>query len=160
LMSHKAIDLIQEGDILVIDVGGYTGSAVGGYLMSRKMISKKASGVVVDGAWRDLKEITEHRFPVFARAWTPSGPHKDLPGSVNVPISCGGVVVKPCDVIVGDDDGLVVIPFESLTDILVKAAEIHEKEKAIMADTRKEIIEAPSPYTTDERLRKMGIKIV
>jgi 4-hydroxy-4-methyl-2-oxoglutarate aldolase len=159
LMSHAAIDLMQEGDVLVIDVGGYTRSAVGGFLMSRKMISKKVAGVVVDGAWRDHKEITEHRFPVFARAWTPGGPHKDLPGSVNMPLTCGGVVVRPGDVVVGDEDGLAVIPLESVNDVLEKAKEINEKEKGIIMDDRREVVEAPSPYATEERLRKMGITI-
>lgn len=160
LMSHVAIDLMKEGDVLVVDAGGYTASAVGGFLMSRKMISKKAEGVVIDGAWRDLNEIMKHRFPVFSKAWTPGGPHKDLPGSVNVPVSCGGVVVKPGDIIVGDDDGLCVIPLDLVTEVIAKANEIHDRETSIISDTRKEVIEAPSPYASSERLRNMGIKVI
>jgi 4-hydroxy-4-methyl-2-oxoglutarate aldolase len=157
LMTHAAIDLMCEGDVLVVDVGGYTGSAVGGFLMSRKMISKRVEGV--DGAWRDHKEINDHSFSVFARAWTPSGPHKNLPGSVNVPITCGGVVVKPGDIIVGDDDGVVVIPLDLASAVLKKASEINQHESKIINDERKEVVEAPSPYASEEKLRQLGVTI-
>lgn len=157
LMSHAAIDVIQGGDVLVIDAGGYTGSAVGGFLMSRKMISKKASGVVVDGAWRDKNEVAGAGFPVFARAWTPGGPHKDVPGSVNIPVTVGGVLVNPGDIIVGDDDGLVVVPRESAAVTLEKAMEIASRERKVVGEERKSEIEKPSPYASQERLMGLGV---
>ena len=159
LMSHAAIDLMKAGDVLVVDAGGHVGSAVGGFLMSRKMISKGAAGVVVDGAWRDRTEITRARFPVFCRAWQPGGPHKDQPGSVNVAVTVGGVVVHPGDVLVGDDDGVVVVPRESAAEVLEKARDIHERESETVADDRREVIEKPSPYAGEKRLKALGVTI-
>lgn len=157
LMSHAAIDLMQRGDILVVDAGGYTRTAVGGFLMSRKMMSKDAGGVVVDGAWRDRAEIAKARFPVYCRAWQPGGPHKDLPGSVNIPVTVGGVMVHPGDIIVGDDDGLVVVPLDSADEVLAQAQEIRAKESQTIDETSAEVMQRPNPAATEERLRKLGV---
>jgi 4-hydroxy-4-methyl-2-oxoglutarate aldolase len=157
LMSHAAIDIIQSGDVLVIDAGGYVGTAVGGFLMSRKMISKGCRGVVVDGAWRDKKEVSEAGFPVFARAWTPGGPHKDVPGSVNVPVTIGGILVNPGDIIVGDDDGVVVVPRDEAAEILERGMEISSREEKTISEKRKPEIEKPSTYASEGRLREMGV---
>jgi len=158
LMSHAATDLMQQGDVLVIDAGGYTRTAVGGFLMSKKMISKGVVGVVVDGAWRDRAEIAEARFPVYCRAWQPGGPHKDVLGSVNVPVSCGGVVVHPGDIIVGDDDGAAVVPLASADAVLALAQEIRAKENKTMAETNDAAIQRPNPSATEDRLRKLGVE--
>jgi 4-hydroxy-4-methyl-2-oxoglutarate aldolase len=157
LMSHAAIDLIQTGDVLVIDAGGYLGSAVGGFLMSRKMISKGCRGVVVDGAWRDKKEVSDAKFPVFAKAWTPGGPHKDVPGSVNVPVTIGGVLVNPGDIIVGDDDGVVIVPREDAAEILEEGMKISSREEKVISEKRKSEIEKQSTYASEDRLSKMGV---
>jgi len=157
LMSHAAIDLMQRGDILVVDAGGYTRTAVGGFLMSRKMMSKDAGGVVVDGAWRDRAEIAKARFPVYCRAWQPGGPHKDLPGFVNIPVTVGGVMVHPGDIIVGDDDGLVVVPLDSADEVLAQAQEIRAKESQTIDETSAEVMQRPNPAATEERLRKLGV---
>lgn len=159
LMSHVAFDLAEKGDVIVIDAGGYTGTAVGGFLMVRKLISKEVEAVVVDGAWRDKTEIMEKEFPVFARAWQPGGPHKNQAGSVNVPVTCGGVVVNPGDIIVGDDDGIVVVPKDNADEILEAARAIQKREKAIINDTRKESMEKPNAYASDERLKELGVEI-
>ena len=156
LMSHAAIDLMERGDVLVVDAGGYTRTAVGGFLMSRKMMSKGAEGVVVDGAWRDRAEITKARFPVYCRAWQPGGPHKDVPGSVNVPVTVGGVVVHPGDIMVGDDDGLVVVPRDSADEVIARAQEIRAHEDEVMASSD-EVTQRPNPAATEERLRKLGV---
>jgi 4-hydroxy-4-methyl-2-oxoglutarate aldolase len=156
LMSHAAIDLMQRGDVLAVDAGGYTGTAVGGFLMSRKMMSKGVEGVVVDGAWRDRSEITKAKFPVYCRAWQPGGPHKDVPGSVNLPVSIGGVVVHPGDVIIGDDDGVVIVPSDSLDDVLARAQSIRAREDDVLA-APDDVIQRPNPAATEERLRKLGV---
>ncbi|OGD44405.1 hypothetical protein A3K69_00595 [Candidatus Bathyarchaeota archaeon RBG_16_57_9] len=157
LMSHAAIDLMQRGDVLVVDAGGYTRTAVGGFLMSRKMMSKGAEGVVVDGAWRDRAEVSRARFPVYCRAWQPGGPHKDVPGSVNVPVSIGGVVVHPGDIIMGDDDGLVVVPLGSAEEVLAQAQEIRARESQTM-EASDEVTQRPNPAATEDRLRKLGVE--
>lgn len=158
LMTHMSIDLAKSGDVIMIDVGGSIDAAVGGFLMSRKMISKDLAGVVVDGAWRDRGEIVQECFPVYARAWQPSGPHKDLPGSVNIPICCGGVVVQPGDIVVGDDDGVVVVPRIDAMEVLAKARDIMRREISLMEEKRKEVIEQPSKYATKDRLESLGME--
>lgn len=158
LMSHAAIDIMEAGDVLVVDAGGYINTAVGGFLMSRKMISKGCSGVLVDGAWRDKEEVTEACFPVFARAWTPGGPHKDLAGSVNVPVTVGGITVHPGDIIVGDDDGVVVVPRDEASKILEAAMNIHSREQKVISDDRKTEIQKPNPYASEDRLRELGVR--
>jgi len=158
LMTHAAIDLAKEGDVIIIDVGGSIETAIGGYLMSRKMISKGLAGVIVDGAWRDRAEVREKRFPIYTRAWQPAGPHKDLPGSINTPVCCGGVVVKPGEIVVGDDDGIVVIPKEDATEVLEKAKDIMKREQSIIDESEKEVIESSSKYATRERLKSMGVR--
>lgn len=158
LMTHVAIGLAEAGDVIVVDTGGFTDVAVGGFLMARMMMSKGLSGVVVDGAWRDRSEIRVARFPVFARAWQPTGPHKDWPGSVNVPITCGGIVVNPGDILVGDDDGVIVVPRESAVEVLERAQEIHEREAGVIQETQREVIERPIPQASEERLRKLGVE--
>jgi 4-hydroxy-4-methyl-2-oxoglutarate aldolase len=156
LMSHAAIDLMKQGDVLVVDAGGYTGAAVGGFLMSRKMMSKGAEGVVVDGAWRDRSEISSVRFPVYCRAWQPGGPHKDVPGTVNLPIAVGGVVVNPGDIVVGDDDGLVIIPRDSAEEVQARAHEIRARENDVIG-APEDVIQRPNPAATEERLRSLGV---
>ena len=157
LMSHAAIDIMEAGDVLVVDAGGYIDTAVGGFLMSRKMISKGCSGVLVDGAWRDKKEVSEACFPVFARGWTPGGPHKEVPGSVNVPVTVGGITVHPGDIIVGDDDGVIIVPKDDASMILEAAMDIHSREEKVISEDRKAEIEKISPYASEERLREMGV---
>lgn len=159
LMSHAAIDHAQAGDVLVIDAQGYTGTATGGFLMSRKMIARRLAGVVIDGAWRDRTEVTEAEFPVYCRAWTPGGPHKNQPGSVNVPVSCGGVIVHPGDIILGDDDGVVVVPQAEAPAVLRRAQEINAREEATISDNREEVLLKPSTYATYEKLKALGVEI-
>jgi len=159
LMTHKACDLAQEGDVIVVDAGGYTKVAVGGFLMARKLVSKGVAGVVVDGAWRDRAEIRRARFPVFSRAWQATGPHKDQPGSVNVPIACGGVLVRAGDIVIGDDDSVIVVPLEYAGDVLERALEIRSGEAERIGETRKEDLELPNPLASDERLRGLGVEI-
>jgi 4-hydroxy-4-methyl-2-oxoglutarate aldolase len=158
MMTHAAIDLAQEGDVLVIDSQGYLGVATGGFLMSRKMIYKGIMGVVIDGAWRDRVEVKQAGFPVFARGWQPTGPHKELPGSVNVTISCGGLTVNPGDIVIGDDDGVIVVPRDRGEEVSEEAMKVMRNEEIAMAETSKEVITAPSPYSTKENLMKKGVK--
>jgi len=159
LMTHKALHLAQPGDVIVIDVGGDTRAAVAGFFMSRKAQSMGIEAFVVDGACRDRAEIREMRFPVYARAWTPNGPSKDRPGDINLPIQCGGVTVEPGDIVVGDDDGVVVVPQKMATKILKRAKEIFEREEKGKAVTDPSVIQRMPEYATDESLRSMGIEI-
>jgi 4-hydroxy-4-methyl-2-oxoglutarate aldolase len=159
LMTHAAINIAEEGDVIVIDAESHLAVATGGFLMSRKMIHKGVNGVVIEGAWRDKAEIMAAGFPVYCKGWQPTGPNKEHPGSVNVPIQCGGVVVNPGDIVVGDDDGVIIIPQNIAEETACEARKIMEREGKTMKEARKEIITAPSPYALPERLKELGVDI-
>jgi regulator of RNase E activity RraA len=110
LMIHAALAIAQPGDVLVIDAHGDVSTAVMGGLMALSAAKLGLGGVVVDGALRDRDELFDSAVPFYCKAITPCGPDKDGPGQVNLPVSCGGVVVQPGDVVVGDSDGIVVVP--------------------------------------------------
>jgi regulator of RNase E activity RraA len=109
LMIHAAIALAQPGDILVIDGKGDQTAALMGTLLMSACKKLRLGGVIVDGAIRDKLELLELDFPVFSAGFNPAGPTKFVPGRINHPISCGGTVVNPGDLVVGDADGVVVI---------------------------------------------------
>lgn len=109
LMAHKALTMAEAGDVLVIDANAYTEAGLVGELFSTSCQRHGIHGTVIDGAARDVEEIDELGFPVFARGTSPKGSYKAHPGSINVPVSCGGLVVEPGDIVVGDDEGVVVV---------------------------------------------------
>jgi len=130
LLVHKAIDLAEPGDVIVVDAGGDTTNAIVGEIMMQLSRKKGIAGFIIDGAIRDLAAIQKGDFPVYAKGITHRGPYKDGPGEINVPISVDGMLVKPGDLIVGDEDGLAVVPYEFADEILqkVRAQEIRETE--------------------------------
>jgi len=112
-MVHKSLDLAQPGDVIVVDAGASPMNAVLGDLISTKARHRGIGGFVVDGLIRDLPAILElGDFPVFARGITPIGPLHRGPGEINYPICAGGIVVHPGDIVMGDQNGVVVVPRE------------------------------------------------
>ena len=140
--AHAATGLVEPGDILVIDGRGHTETAVWGGIMTRAAISRGIGGVVVDGAVRDAAEIRELGFATFAAGICPAGPSKGFGGIIDGPISCAGCPVKPGDIVIGDDDGVAVIPLERQAEILQAALEKIEQEKQTNADTKDGILPA------------------
>ena len=118
LMAQVALDYAQPGDIIVIDGAGYADRALVGGMMLAYAEERKLGGFVVNGAVRDLDDIHNSPLPVFAMAATPLGPYREGPGEINVPVVCGGQVVIPGDLLVGDSDGLVVIPRDDAAELL------------------------------------------
>ena len=117
----RALEFCRPGDVLVIDgAGDLLNAAVGG-ILSFYAAHIGLHGVVVDGAIRDVAEIREREFPVYARGVTHRGPYKDGPGEINVTVSIGGMVVNPGDIIVGDQDGLLAIPQDGVEALIDKA---------------------------------------
>ncbi len=138
LMLHAAMDLIQPGDVVMIDAGGYTDRAIFGELMTRYCRSRGAVGIVCDGAIRDWDDLSVMEgIAVYARSATPNGPYKNGPGEVNVPVNIGGRIVNPGDIIVGDSDGVLIIPPSEAAALADAARHIVEYEAGI----REEIIE-------------------
>ena len=129
LMVHKSLDVAQPGDVIVVDASGSNTTAVLGELVSTKARHRGIAGFVVDGLIRDVTAIRElGDFPVFARGVTPIGPLHRGPGEINHAISAGGIVVKPGDVIVGDLNGVIVVPQELVEDLVERLVNRAESE--------------------------------
>ena len=131
LTLHKALALANPGDVLVVNAGGYKECAMWGEIMSLAAQKKGIEGLVVDGAVRDLVGIAGMKFPVFARALSPSGTTKETLSSINKPIMCGGTLVNPGDIVVGDDDGVVVIPQQEMRTAVARSKERAKKEEEV-----------------------------
>lgn len=109
LAIHRALDDAQPGDVLVINGNGETNRAVFGDLLGEVCLARKVAAVVIDGAVRDVEELSVMGLPTYARAVNPAGPSKYGPGQVGAPVACGNVVCNPGDAILGDRDGVIVI---------------------------------------------------
>ena len=115
---HKALDMIKPGDVLCIDGNGCTSRSLMGEIMFTYAQNNGCAGIIVDGAIRDSDSLDELDIPVYAIAVTPQGPYKNGPGEINVPVSCGGQVVFPGDILIGDADGVCVVRKEEAYKIL------------------------------------------
>jgi RraA family protein len=137
LMVHKSLDVARPGDVVVVDAGASTMNAVLGDLVTAKARHRGLAGFVVDGLIRDLPGIERQGLPVFARGITPIGPLHRGPGEVNFPIQCGGIVVNPGDIIVGDPNGVVVVPRQIAPTLLRRLTEQKRAEAAYVAGVMK-----------------------
>jgi RraA family protein len=131
LAIHRALDEARPGDVLVVNGHGDTTRALIGDLIGEIMVNAGVAGAVVDGAIRDVHALSEMDLAVYARAITPAGPFKDGPGTVGAPVAVGGQVVAPGDLIVGDPDGVVVVPRHRVREVAEAVDGIGEKEEAI-----------------------------
>jgi RraA family protein len=137
LMVHKSLDVAQRGDVVVIDTSASAMTAVLGDLISTKARHRGIAGFVVDGLVRDLEDIRAlGDFPVYARGTTPIGPLHRGPGEINYPVSVGGIVVFPGDIIVGDVNGVVVIPKGIARELLDRLSAVAAKESDYVAAVR------------------------
>ena len=134
LMIHAAMSMAKAGDILVVDGKGDRTCALMGSIMINACKKMNLGGVVIDAAVRDIEELRELGFPVYAVGTNPNGPTKFIPGRINWPISCGGCAINPGDLIVGDADGVVVVEREKAESLLDAAAEKVADERARIAD--------------------------
>jgi 4-hydroxy-4-methyl-2-oxoglutarate aldolase len=131
LMPHKAMQIAQPGDVMVIQANGHLDGAIWGDLLTKSAKARGLGGVVMDAAARDRDEIEALGFPVFSTAVLPGGTYKTNPGSINVPISVAGAVVEPGDIVVGDADGVVVVPRAMARGVLEAARAIVANEVAM-----------------------------
>jgi RraA family protein len=137
LMMHMALNLAQEGDVIVVDAGGDLTNAITGERMLAYCVARKFAGVIIYGAVRDYGWIRRQDMPVFACGVTHRGPYKDGPGEINVPVSLGGMVVHPGDAIVGDEDGVVCVPAADAEAVCAAAEIKHQKENETFPDIGK-----------------------
>jgi 4-hydroxy-4-methyl-2-oxoglutarate aldolase len=154
LFLHKAIYLSGQGYVLVADGKGYSGGAAWGEMTTRAALAMGVEGLVLDGVVRDLAELRELGFPVFAKGAVPSGMNRLGPGEINGGISCAGISVQPGDLVVGDDDGVVVVTRDRIADVLEQA----ETKAAQEAIRIKEIAQGKlEPEWISAKLKSWGL---
>ena len=133
LMLHKAIDMAEPGDIVVVDAGGDLTNSLMGELMLAYAVRKGVAGFVIHGAIRDADAFLKVNLPVFAAGVTHRGPYKDGPGEINVPIALDGMVVNPGDLVIGDRDGVLAVPMDAAEAVLAKTLSKQDAEVRQMA---------------------------
>jgi 4-hydroxy-4-methyl-2-oxoglutarate aldolase len=127
--AHQALVLAVPGDVLVLAARGGMQSAVWGHVMTQSAKNRGIAGVIIDGCIRDSAENRSDSLPIFARGICSAGPHKGWPCNLNVPVSCGGVAVLPGDVVIGDDDGVVIVPANRAAEVLEESSKRMAVEK-------------------------------
>ena len=143
----------QPGDVLVVATGGYVGAAVTGDLLLGVARNRGAAGFVTDGLVRDLDDLETLGLPVFAMGVTPNSPQRRGPGSVGLPVVCGGVSIASGDVVVGDRDGVVVVPRARIADTLDNLERVKAMEAATLERVRAGLKELPVEVPS---LRRIG----
>jgi regulator of RNase E activity RraA len=136
LLIHKALEMLQTGDVLVVDGEADVTRALVGEIMLTTAQVRGTVGFVIDGAIRDVDAFEALAFPCWARGVSLRGPYKEGPGSINVPITVGGMLVNPGDIMVGDSDGLVAVPRSLAAEVAAKAREKVRTEQETLAAIR------------------------
>ena len=132
LAIHHAIALAPKGIVLVIDAGGYLRNAVWGGILHYAAELRGIAGIVVDGSIRDAAVLRNSSLPCFARGIVPAGPHKAWGGEINSPIQAGGCAVHPGDLMIGDADGVVVVPAAGASELLAKCRKRIDDERGVI----------------------------
>jgi RraA family protein len=154
LMIHKALQMAQPGDVIVVDAGGDLTNSLFGEIMSTYAISRGIAGIVLNGSIRDIDVISAGNWPVYAAGVTHRGPYKDGPGEINVPIAIDGMVVHPGDLVLGDADGVLCVPYDEVEAVLAEA-----RDKVALERKTMDNIAAGKHDTSwvDARLRSLGV---
>jgi len=158
-IRSTAADLAEPGDVIVVAAGGETQRACFGDMTATGWQAKGIEGVVIDGACRDVAGLRALAFPAFDRAITPRNHHYPAGlehGAVNVPVVCAGVLIEPGDIVIGDDDGVVVIPKRIATEIVTAATAFLEGENAFRAMLAEQYIS----FGAAEQLKEHGYRVV
>jgi regulator of RNase E activity RraA len=133
LMLHKAIDMAVPGDVIVCDAGGDVTNSLMGELMLAYAKRKGVAGFVLNGALRDVDAFVATNLPTFAAGVSHRGPYKDGPGEINVPIAIDGMVIEPGDLVLGDSDGFLSVPFDVAEDVYARTVAKGQAETKQMA---------------------------
>ena len=136
LAIHKAIDIAEPGDVLVIDAGGSVDRAVMGEIVVLHAASQGVAGLIVDGALRDGAEIARGDLPVFARGFVHLGPFRDGPGELRGTISLGGAVITNGDAVVADTDGVAIVPRARIDEVIANGLALLAREETTIPQAR------------------------
>lgn len=134
LLIYKALTMLSPGHVLVVDGAGDLKNALVGELILRYAMQRGCAGFVLDAAIRDTAAFLESDFPCYARGVTHRGPYKQGPGEINVPVTVGGQLVQPGDIVIGDEDGVVVFPVRDADRLMSAVARTAANEEAIKAE--------------------------
>jgi len=156
LMIHKAIEAAEAGDVVVVDGGGELTNALIGEMMLTRAQARGLAGIVINGAVRDYAAIRAGSFPVYAAGVTHRGPYKDGPGEINVPIAIDGMVIEPGDLILGDEDGLLCVPFEHVEEVAKAARAKLTAEERQLAEIKAGTVDRS---WVDAALKRLGCEI-
>ena len=129
---HYAVARAPKGSVLVCDAAGHTATAVWGGILHHAATCRGIIAVVIDGAVRDVADLKRSAVPVYARGVTPGGPHKGWGGTINGVVQVGGCAVRPGDLIVGDEDGIAVVPPERAAEILPRCRARMAREQEVL----------------------------
>lgn len=154
LMLHKAMDLAQPGDIVVMNTQGNMGNSGFGELIATSAVKVGVIGGIVDGTVRDASALQTMQLPVYARGLCPNGCNKDGAGEVGTIIACGGVAVRPGDVIIADRDGVTVVPLEDAPQVASLVKNQREREAKRLEEIARGVIVRPE---VDETLRRFKV---
>jgi 4-hydroxy-4-methyl-2-oxoglutarate aldolase len=154
LMLHKALSIAAPGDIVVMNTQSNVTNSGFGELVATSAMKIGVRGVIVDGTVRDSEEIEAMKLPVYARGLCPNGCNKDGAGEVGAIIACGGVAVRPGDIIIADRDGVAVVPLDDAAEVAKLVTAQIEREEKRLAEIGKGVITRPE---IDEQLRRLKI---
>ena len=156
LMLHKAIDMAEPGDIIVCDGGGDLTNSLMGELMLAHAARRGVGGFVLDGAIRDVEAFLEVNLPIFAAGVSHRGPYKDGPGEINLPIALDGMVIEPGDLVIGDWDGVLAVPYDEVEGALARIQAKQDAEVVQMAEIK---AGASDRSWVDATLRERGCEM-
>ena len=158
-MLHVAAEELKQGDVIVLGMSSANADGMFGELLATSFRARGGQGLIIDAGCRDVAELTAMKFPVWSKAVNAKGTVKATVGSVNTPIICAGALVRPGDVIVGDDDGVVVVPRERAAEVAAASQSREDKEAAVRKKLQAGQV-GLDIYGMRDNLAKAGLKYV